>query len=382
MQKLVYRMRKGTPITVLHVFSGDLWAGAEVMVYNLLKNLKDDPHLEIVALSLNDGVLSRKLAQAGIPTRVIPEAGYSFPGIIWKAFRHLRGKKIGIIHSHRYKENLLAFILSRLLRIRITVATLHGLVEPTPGMAMKWRLRFRVWMDYLLLRRFFSRVVAVSQDVKRRLIGEHGFEDTRVVVIHNGIKLDPVATPPGKDRSAPGLIHIGTVGRLVEVKDYELFLQVAAAVKDRFPAVHFSILGDGPLKEKLMNKARELDLGDTFEILAPQTDPRPYYQSLDIYLNTSIHEGLPLSILEAMACGIPVVASKVGGIPEVIIHGDDGFLVAGRKMEGFVDGCLRLMEDEGLRKRVGRKASEKIASSFCVSRMGESYRELYFGLME
>lgn len=382
---MVAAVQKGTPLRVLHVFSGDLWAGAEVMVYSLLKNLHNDPNLEILALSLNEGTLSRKLGEAGISVWVIPEAEHSFAAILWKAFRHLRGKRIEIIHSHRYKENLLAFILSRVLGTRTIIATLHGLAEPAPGTAMRWRLRFRVGMDYLLLRRFFTRVVAVSKDMKETLIRDRGFDGGKVALIHNGIGVPPALTPAdpsaeyGSDSRA---VHIGTVGRLVAVKDFELFLQVAAKVKARFPAVHFSILGDGPLKEKLMKVAKGLGLEDSVEFLSPQADPMPYYQSLDIYLNTSVHEGLPLSILEAMSCARPVVAPAVGGLLEVISHGEDGFLVEGRKPQGFVDWCLKLIQEEGLRKRVGRKAFEKIASSFTDLQMAKSYRELYFGLLE
>ena len=125
-------------------------------------------------------------------------------------------------------------------------------------------------------------------------------------VSHNGIPV-PRQVEAGGDASASE-IHIGTVGRLVPVKDHALFLDTAAAIRCRGGRAWFSILGDGPLREALMRQAAEIGLDRFLEFLPPRPDPWMYHRSLDIYLNTSIHEGMPLSILEAMACGKPVVA--------------------------------------------------------------------------
>jgi L-malate glycosyltransferase len=364
-------------LTVLHIFSGDLWAGAEVMIFNLLNRLKDEPELKILALSLNEGILTCKLQELGVETFVIPEAVNTFPAIYLKALRLFRRKRIALMHSHGYKENLLALLLAKSMAVKRLVATLHGLAEPpvlreSPKSAFKLKAK----LDYFMLKHTFTRIVAVSQEMKAALIQQCAFSKPKVGLIYNGIRL-PQFPQPLADWSTHGPFHIGTVGRMVPVKDFDLFLEVAAGVKKHVPGVQFSILGDGPMKDHLRSKVKELQLGDRVAFLSARPDPLPYYHSLDLYLNTSRHEGLPLSILEAMACGKPVVAPKVGGIPEIISHGENGWLVETRDPWAFVQACLSLKHDKTLRSCMGVHASQAIACRFTDSRMATSYSELY-----
>jgi glycosyltransferase involved in cell wall biosynthesis len=120
-----------------------------------------------------------------------------------------------------------------------------------------------------------------------------------------------------------------------------------------------------------------LNIRDCVEFVAPRRDPFPYYQTLDLYLNTSLHEGIPLSVVEAMACGNPVVASAVGGIPEIVAHGEHGFLVESREPSRFAEWCLKLMRDDRLRRTMGERASAVARSRLSAPAMAEAYRCLY-----
>jgi L-malate glycosyltransferase len=338
--------------------------------------LKGDPDLKIVALSLNEGTLTSSLRHAGIQTHVISEANNSFGMILVKAFTLLKAMRIDMIHSHGYKENLLAWVLARSMGIKRLFATLHGLPEPPAqeqnrkkGMSLKTR------MDYFIVNHFFTRIVAVSQEMRRVLVQRYRFHHDKIDVIHNGIPV-PSRIPSPHSSTLNGF-HIGTVGRMVPVKDFNLFLDVAAEIKRHTDGVRFTILGDGPLRKELIRKAAELKMAACVEFLPTRADPFPYYQSLDLFLNTSLHEGIPLTILEAMALGKPVVAPKVGGIPEIISHGEDGLLVEGREPEKFARLCLELMENKDLRMNVGDRAAKKIAAYFSSSRMAAAYLELY-----
>jgi glycosyltransferase involved in cell wall biosynthesis len=364
-------------LTVLHIFSGDLWAGAEVMIFNLLRRLKDNPGLTILALSLNEGVLTCKLREIGVETHVISEAVKSFPTIFIQALRLFREKRITVIHSHRYKENLLALLLAKSIAVRRLIATLHGLSEPL-GLwkDAKSSLGLKAKLNYFILKHAFTRVVAVSQEMKDVLIQQHAFEKSQVDLIYNGIRL-PRFSHSSADRQTHHPFHIGTVGRLVPVKDFELFLEIAVGIKEQTSGVRFSILGDGPMKDHLICKVKELQLEDSVDFLPSQPDPLPYYQSLDLYLNTSHHEGLPLSVLEVMACGTPVVAPKVGGIPEIISHGENGWLVETRDPQAFVQACVNLKRDKTLRSCMGVHAAQAVACRFSDSRMAASYLKLY-----
>jgi glycosyltransferase involved in cell wall biosynthesis len=367
-------------MAVLHLFSGDLWAGAEVMILNLLTELKEDQRLEIFALSLNEGILTERLRKAGIETEVIPEADHPLPKIWLKAVRLYRRRGIALIHSHRYKENILALLLAKSIGTKKLISTLHGLSE-TPTMAGRQEVSsdLKTSVDYFLLKRFFSRVVAVSEEMENVLVGKYHFRPERISVIHNGIPIPSIGSPSVPPVGSP--IHVGTVGRMVAVKDYVLFLEVAAELKRQTSNVRFSILGEGPLKEQLIQKARDLKIDDAVAFLSPRSDPFPFYRSLDIFVNTSLHEGVPLSILEAMICKKPIVAPRVGGIPEIVEQGTNGFLVEGRETKAFIQPLLMLIQDRSLRERMGESGAKKVEANFSSSTMSEEYLKLYMHLM-
>ena len=210
--------------TILHIFSGDLWAGAEVMVFNLLNRLKDDPELEIIALSLNEGVLSDKLRRAGLETYVIPERKHSFTIIFLKAIGLLGKRRIDCIHTHRYKENLLGLLLSKVLGAKKLITTMHGMSEHRQSAGKgdddDERLSLSTKINYYMLKKQFTDVITVSNEMKETLTRKFGFTPENVKVIHNGI---PFPQPLSLPVSTP-FFHIGTVGRMVPIKDYDLFL--------------------------------------------------------------------------------------------------------------------------------------------------------------
>jgi glycosyltransferase involved in cell wall biosynthesis len=229
-------------------------------------------------------------------------------------------------------------------------------------------------LDLLLVSRLYSTTVAVSEEMKGTLVRRYGFREPRVRVIRNGGRFPAPVPLRAPDLS---MFHIGTVGRLVPIKGLDLFLEVAAAVRRSVPTVRFSILGDGPLRDELGRHAVRLGIADCVEFLNPRPDPFGYYQSLDVYLNTSIHEGLPLSVVEAMACGKPVVSAAVGGIPEIVAHGEHGFLVEGRDPARFAERCLTLIQDNRLCRSLGQRAAEAARSSLSAEAMTRQYRGLY-----
>jgi len=358
---------------VLHLFSGDLWAGAEVVVANLLEQLAHDPAVEPIAVGLNDGVLTRRLAARGVETHVLAEGGRGFTRLALDCARRLRGRRIDIVHAHRYKENLLATVVARMLHIRRTVTTVHGVLEVNPRAPLRSRLVTAI--DRFNVRASFDAVVAVSAQMRTILLEWFDVRPDRLRLIYNGIEM-PQDWKPVEQDGRP-VVHIGTVGRMVPVKGYHLFLELAAHLHRRHPDVRFSILGDGPMQAELTGEAERLGIRDCIAFLPPQRDPQLYYRGLDIYVNTSLHEGLPLTVLEAMACGIPVVAAEVGGIPEVVRHGEHGFLVEGRQARTFAACCERLIEDRALRRTMGQSARARVAEAFGRERMAASYRALY-----
>jgi glycosyltransferase involved in cell wall biosynthesis len=305
----------------------------------------------------------------------MPEAEHNFANVAIKIILLVRKEKIDIVHSHRYKENLLALILAKILRVKCLISTMHGMPELHHNHKKNSeKLSLISKLNHFILDKYFNYTVAVSKDIKNQLIRKFNFDHTKVKVIYNGI---PAVSEQKIDKIASkSIFHVGTVGRMVPVKNFELFIKVAAAVKKANKNIHFSILGDGPLKESLIEKTKKLNVNDIVELVPATENPLSYYRSLDVYMNTSIHEGIPLSVLEAMICCTPVIAPKVGGIPE-IVENENGILIEGHDPEKYAKSCINLIKDSYKREDLGKRSRERIFSEFLASKMAEAYVQIY-----
>ena len=346
------------------------------MVSTLFEALARDHDVELAALCFNHGVLSRKLDALGCDVCVIPERTHSFPQIVAAARARFRRSGIDVIHSHRVKQHLLAALLSKAIGAPAVMATIHGLAEPprNHGRARPAE-RAKPLVDRLLIQRAFRTVVAVSRDMHERLRQGHREMRGDLIQIHNGIRV-PCAPPAAATESRR---VVGSVGRLTAIKDYQLFLATAAEIARVDPCVRFEILGDGPERAALIERADALGLGARFAILPAVDDSIPFYRTLGLYLNTSVHEGLPLSLLEAMACERAVVAPPVGGIPEVVESGDggQGLLAATRDPAALARCCLDLLADPGRCAAMGRRGRERVMREFSADRMARAYKATY-----
>ena len=170
---------------------------------------------------------------------------------------------------------------------------------------------------------------------------------------------------------------VGGVGRLHYQKNFPLFLQVAAEVRARLPEVMFVIAGEGPERAALEDLSRGLGLADRVRFLGFVKEMPELYQGLDLLLLTSHFEGTPLTVLEAMAMGVPVVASRVDGVLEVVEDGRDGILAAPGDQDRFVDGVCRVLSDRDLRQRLSLKAQEKARRDYSAEAMVRRVEALY-----
>jgi glycosyltransferase involved in cell wall biosynthesis len=267
-------------------------------------------------------------------------------------------------------------MLAKALGIPSRVATIHGLPEPSRSHDFRpVAERAKRVLDRLLINRAFSTVVVVSRDMRDRLNRGNRHIRGELIQIHNGIRIPEVRTPS----PLPARRVIGSVGRLVPIKDYRLFLATAAAIARVDSSVHFEILGDGPERAAMIDCAAQLGLGSRFAVRPWVEDPQPFYRTLDLYLNTSEYEGCPLSILEAMASECAVVAPAVGGIPEIVQSGGtgQGWLSPTRDPETLARGCLDLLADPAQRAAMGRHGRARVVREFSAERMAQAYKATY-----
>ena len=312
------------PLRVMHIISGDLWAGAEVQAYTLLKHLAKD--VDIFVILMNQGELSEKLQQLGIKIEIIDEKHHSSLSIIFKILRQIRQFKPDVIHTHRQKENILGSIANLLAiafrgKLTPSVRTAHGAPEFNP----KGKQKIQVWLDRWVGRWLQTKVIAVSNDLAEKL---HSiFPPDHIVVIPNGVDQESLrqqASIANFRQQAPGKTHIGIIGRLEPVKRVDIFLEMAALLlKEGKKDWMFHIIGDGKLRPTLEAQADELKISSHVCFHGHRTDIPSCIVSLDAIIMCSDHEGTPMTALEALALGTPLIAHDVGGLREILAQSQD-----------------------------------------------------------
>ncbi len=346
------------------------------MAYHLLKGLKSYGDLYITAIVLNEGRLAEEIRKLGIRVHVVDESKRSLLNLFKIIKKILVQSPPDLIHSHRYKENFLAYLTSRSIHGIKLIGTQHGMPEVYGGnYTLKQRIITKC--NFFGLSLFFNRTVAVSEDIQKAFIKQFRFRESKISMIHNGIEV-PDFIPKRENKET---FVIGSAGRLCPVKDYPFMIEIAKAVKEETKHIEFHLAGEGPERSKLQTLIHQYSLNETFVLKGHLEDMLPFYRSLDLYLNTSIHEGLPMSILEAMAHSLPVVAPDVGGIGEVVDNGEDGYLISTRDPKAFAEKCFLLYKNRQLRQRMARAAREKVVRSFSVENMAAQYHELYLNVV-
>ena len=367
------------PIRVLQIAGNSVIGGAENHVLTLVRAL-DPTRYRVQVVCPRPGPLVDALLQAHVRVHLIdmvqPAPGDEYElrlPALWALFALLRRWRPHVVHSHLYPAHLHAALAGELAGVPAVVTTAHTLVT-RPG---------DVWLTALTR----SRVIAVSQAAKSVLV-ERGVPPGRIRVIYNGIEPHFFA-----DESATGLrlrrelgipddaLVIGIIARLSPEKGHEQFLRMASDVARRHPHTRFLIVGGGPLEAELRGNTAALGLADRVIFTGARRDVTALNHVLDIFALPSREEALPLAVLEAMAARRPVVASAVGGVPEVVTDGQTGFLFSPTEHARFVDALLKLADHPQLGVELGRRGQERVRRQFGVARMVRETLGYYHALL-
>lgn len=361
---------------VLHVIDSLELGGAQTLLLEICKNSNRERFDVEVACMHGNGVFAAEFEKAGIRIHSLSTAKWP-PGYLVGFPKLLRMLRPDVLHFHLFGSNLIARPIAAMLGHRALIAHDHcndaGRGNPV------------LLLADALANRFSSRVIAVSESVRGFLISREGLDPDRVVTLANGV--DAEAFKPATDtqksaaRKALGLPEdafvIGGVGRLVAQKNFALFLKVAARVLAKHPSVFFAIAGTGPQESELKEKAVGLGLRDSIRFLGHVTDRQGLYHAFDTLLLTSDFEGTPMTLLEAMSSGLPVVASAVDGIAEVCTDGKNALLTPSRDTEGFARALPRILCDIRLREALGKQARVTILERYEIRRLTSKIEKIY-----
>lgn len=371
------------PLGVCHIASGDRWAGAEVQLCALLKGLRQIPGLQVCAIFLNEGRLAEEAQHMRLDVCVFDETRQGFFQILAGAVRFLAGRGVQVLHSHRYKENLLAALLARLCRVPVHVSSRHGAPEPFKGWQGLKQLAIEA-LDHEVALHATDCMISVSDELRKSLIRR--IPPSKVITIHNGIDQDTVlsrlTTEEAKQRLGipSDCAVVGTAGRLDPIKRLDLFVLAAKEIVNDLPNARFVIAGDGPDALRLRALAASLGLSDRVLFLGHRGDVYDVMRAMDIFVVCSDHEGLPMALLETLYLGVPVVARPVGGITEVIENGVSGLCVKSAEPEDLASVCLSLVRDDSRRSQLARAGAAVVAKGFTAYQTAERTAALYRSL--
>jgi glycosyltransferase involved in cell wall biosynthesis len=277
--------------------------------------------------------------------------------------RLFRAGQFDVIHTHNAFPHIYGVPAARLAGVPVVLQTRHG---PRFGRGLLARWQYR------LACRLGSRVVAVSDDAARIFRMEEGLPAGKLVRIWNGIDLSRFPC-----RESAGVPRAITVARLSAEKDIATMIHAAARVAQQVPGFELQIVGDGPQRPELEAQARALGLAGVVRFLGERNDVAALLSQAGFYVSSSLIEGISLTLLEAMAVGLPVVATSVGGNPEVVVDGQTGWLVPPQDPEHLAAAMLKALAAQASWSQLGRRGRQRVEDRFDVVRMVRDYEALY-----
>lgn len=331
-------------LNVMHIASGDLWAGAEVQLFTLVKYQKDFHNVRLLVVLMNGGLLANRLRDIGVETVVLDERKLNGLKILLNLVLLMNKWQPDIVHTHRQKENILGSIANALSVRAKSLRTLHGAPEFPKNFLkhpVKWLLP---QLDYLCALFLQKTVIAVSDELADSL--KAVYDDTKVAVVLNGVDVDDLQTNTTAltGEFDQGQKHIGIVGRLEPVKRLDLFLRIAkCAVSDYKENWRFHVFGDGSLFDALQDEAEVLGVSSVVIFEGHRNDIARCIKSMDVLVMCSDHEGLPMTALETVALGTPMVAHSVGGLTKLLGDGA-GLLIPDQNVENYYHAITELLE--------------------------------------
>ncbi len=376
--------KRASTIKVCHLAMGDLWAGAEVQLLALMKYLARLPGYEWTVILFNEGKLADELRKLPVSLTVIPESHYNPLTIAYHVAKQLRQIRPDIVHTHKYKDSVLGALVARCLQVPRVVRVVHGMPEPFNGLK-NLKMALYSLADRFATRWFIDKVVAVSSDIERSLVQIYGAD--RVVCIHNGIDLEAVRVTVQRSLKRTEwniddkTVLVGTVGRLVPVKGHATLLAALQILHETNPNVKLLLIGKGPLREHLEEEVKRRGLEQAVIFGGHQEQSYDFINMMDIFVLPSLHEGIPMVLLEALALTRPVIASRVGGIPEVVSQGVSGILVSPTDASELAIALREMIQDQPKSVELGLAGRRQVEHEFDASLMANRTAAMYQALL-
>jgi len=343
--------------------------GAERMLADLSIELRARGHYVHVICLRGEGPLAEPLRQKGINVSSLNKSSTASLPIVRKLGSVLLAQNIEVLHTHNPLVHHYGVVAGWRAGVRALVSTLHG-----PGNLDE--LRSRILYDVCCLGT--SRVVSVCESLERRVHASTSIAWRRSTVIPNGIDMDRFLAVSPRESAEP--FTFGTVGRLAPVKDHANLLKAFRLVLERYPASRLEILGDGPLREELRAISCSLRIDGQVGFHGASLDVPGFLGKLNAFVLASLYEGLPITMIEAMAAGLPVVGTEVGGISEMVKGSGCGWLSPPGRPELLANALCGAIESND-RRQLGEAGRSFARNRYSLKTMTDSYERLFAELI-
>jgi glycosyltransferase involved in cell wall biosynthesis len=353
----------------VHVDSGRGWRGGQSQVFNTITGLRAAGH-RAVLIAHPAGELFRRMGQGHDLMPLAPKSDVDLSAA-WNLSRLLKQLKPEIVHAHDPHA------------VSMAATALSILGRPRPAFVASRRSEFRIARNSFSRWKYsqVDRFIATCEAVRGRLVAD-GIARERIEIVHDGVDVDRIA------RLEPANVHavfylpvgspvVGNVAALSPHKGHQHLIEAAALVLRQAPDARFVIVGDGEQRAVLEKQSRDKHLERHVFLAGFRLDALELVRSFDVFATCPIHEGMCLPLVDAMAAGKPAVASRAGGIPEVLVDGGTGFLVEPRDHHAMAERLVSLLEDERLRVRMGTAGQARARAEFSVERMVEETAAVY-----
>jgi glycosyltransferase involved in cell wall biosynthesis len=357
---------------VVHVIDELPPDGAERLLADVLRHRSEDYRFSVVCL-IRGGELEQEIRDMGVGVVVLGRSGKYSLGLLWRLARWLRRERADIVHTHLFTADAYGRVAARLAGARGVYSTVHS--------TNVWKGALHRWVDWFLAW-ISTRVIAVSEVVAQVLRGRDHIPARRIVVVENGIDLFRFADASGAGVRAEFAIAdaaplLGLVGRLHPAKGHADLLGALAHLVAEGIEMRCLLVGSGELRDEIAADVERRDLRDRVILTGQRSDIPRILAALDVLVMPSRWEGLPMTLLEAMAMGKPIVATAVGGIPDVIADGQEGLLVPAGDHKALTSALRRMVTDAALRVRCGARARETLLARYDARRTAGAYEALY-----
>ena len=352
---------------ILQVIPYFCFGGAETMCENLTYALTNLGHTVTVVSLYNERTpIARRMEQAGVRIVYLDKKLGLDLSMVPKLVKIMRQEQPDVVHTHLDVIKY-AVAAAKLGGIKRCIHTVHNVAhEEAEG-------RLQKIINTIYFELGWSVPVALSPEVRKTIVSFYGLKEDRVPMIYNGVDLDKCLAKTGYGLSEPAqLLHIG---RFNHQKNHKGLLEAFRGILETYPNCILNLLGDGELQEETENYASQLGIREKVIFHGSQTDVHPYLHSADLFLLPSRFEGMPMTIIEAMGTGLPIVASAVGGVPDMLEDGRSGMLVS-CEPEQVAKAVLKLLEQEDLRKTLGTNALLD-CQKFSAEHMARCYVDVY-----